>query len=248
MYLDNLGIQGAQGVPGSPGQKGDTGDKGLTGPKGEVGPQGNTGQKGTNGLQGPTGSISGPVGGAEALEKSTGTVYVRWGHDECPPSAALVYAGIAGGAHWNDSGGGSNPQCLPLNPIYSDISSEKDDVFAARMYGGEYQLHRSIGRTSHQSDVPCAVCYSNRSTHFMLPARYICPSNWTTEYSGYLMAGRHDHRRSQFTCVDGSFKTVPNSAANVDGLLFYPVEGRCGALPCPLYNDYGELSCAVCTK
>ena len=31
-------------------------------------------------------------------ERNRGTVYVRWGHDQCPLTAQLVYNGRAGGA------------------------------------------------------------------------------------------------------------------------------------------------------
>lgn len=247
-----LGIQGLQGVPGSRGEKGDTGAQGPQGPKGMAGPQGITGEKGNIGVQTPVGNLSGPVGAIGDLEKmlakTAGTVYVRWGHDECPSSATLVYTGRAGGSRFNERGGGSNPQCLPLKPTYLLRSNEKDDIYTARMYGGEYQLYRVIGKASHQNDVPCAVCYANRSAQFMLPAQHTCPGNWTTEYHGYLMAARHDHHRSQFTCVDKAFKSVPGSSANQDGYLFYLVEGRCGTLPCPPYDETSELTCAVCTK
>ena len=55
--------------------------------------------------------------------------------------------------------------------------------------------------------------------------------------------------RSQFTCLDIALKPVNGPLiANHDGLLFYFVEGRCGSLPCPPYDNTKELSCAVCTK
>lgn len=136
-----------------------------------------------------------------------------------------------------------------MNPAYLAINSDrKDEVFTATMYGGEYQMHDTVGRSSHQGNVPCAVCHANRSAQFMLPAQYSCPTDWITEYHGYLTAARHDLRRTQFTCVDHSFKIVNNSIANEDGLLFYTVQGRCGSLPCPPYVETKELTCAVCTK
>ena len=244
------GIQGEQGA------LGEKGGPGLQGPKGEMGPQGSTGAKGDVGSQGIMGKVSpestGPVGGTddlgEMLQKSVGTVYTRWGHDECPSSASLVYSGRAGGSRHDEKGGGANPQCLPLNPTYLSINSGKDNVFTATIHGGEYQMHRQIGRGSHQSNVPCAVCYANRSAHFMVPAQHSCPNSWTTEYFGYLMASRHDLHRTHYTCVDRSFKAVPNSSANEDGFLFYTVEPRCGSLPCPPYDETKELTCAVCTK
>ena len=42
---------------------------------------------------------------------------VRWGHDQCPSTAQLVYSGRAGGLNWDQSGG-SNPHCLPLDPNF----------------------------------------------------------------------------------------------------------------------------------
>ena len=184
----------------------------------------------------------------EMIRKTTGTVYVRWGENECPQTASLVYSGRAGGSKFDVKGGGANPQCLPEDPTYLKVTNQRDDTFSATIYGAEYQMHKKIGRGSHQSDVPCAVCYVNRSAQFMLPAQHTCPANWTTEYFGYLMASRHDHYRTQYTCVDASFKPVPNSLANEDGYLFYTVQARCGSLPCPKYDEIRELTCAVCTK
>ena len=121
------------------------------------------------------------------------------------------------------------------------------------MYGAEYESHtdsNSYLHGRHNTDVPCAVCYvAQRSTVYMLPAKYTCPTGWTREYYGYLMAEYHGgSHRSQFTCVDVALKPVPGSAANQNGLLFHFTEGRCGSLPCPLYDESRELSCAVCTK
>ena len=82
----------------------------------------------------------------------------------------------------------------------------------------------------------------------MVPAKYTCPTGRTREYYGYLMAEGSTHYRSQYTCMDIAFKPVTGSLANKEGLLFYFVEGRCGSLPCPPYDETKELSCAVCTK
>ena len=183
-------------------------------------------------------------------ERNGGTVYVRWGHDQCPSTAQLVYSGRAGGPYYNQHGGGSNPQCLPLDPNFlTPISGSQN---RALMYGAEYQTDTDSNSHVHgrtNTDVPCAVCHvSNRTAVYMVPAKYTCPSGWTREYYGYLMAEHHTHRRSQFTCVDTAFKSVTGSSANHNGLLFYFVEGRCVSLPCPPYDNTKELSCAVCTK
>ena len=63
-----------------------------------------------------------------------GAVYVRWGHDECPSTAQLVYSGRTGGSHFNQGDGGSNPQCLPLDPKFlTPISG--DQRLRALIYG-----------------------------------------------------------------------------------------------------------------
>ena len=178
-------------------------------------------------------------------------MYVRWGHDRCPSTAQLVYSGRAGGPHYTHSGGGSNPQCLPLDPNFlTPISG--DQRGRGLMYGAEYQSHtysNSHVHGRHDTEVPCAVCHvSNRTAVYMVPAKYTCPTGWTREYYGYLMSENYKYPRSQFTCVDTAFKPVTGSSADHNGLLFYFVEGRCGSLPCPPYDNTKELSCAVCTK
>ena len=244
------------GLPGPSGEKGNSGPQGVKGEMGYQGIKGDKGEKGSIGLPGPTGltGLKGATGQkgvkGNKEERNGGTVYVRWGHDQCPSTTQLVYSGRAGGSHWSHSGGGSNPQCLPLDPNFlKEISGGQG---RARMYGAEYQTrtdsnsHHLHGRDDH--DVPCAVCYvTQRSTVYMLPAKYTCPSGWTREYYGYLMAQNH-HHRSQYTCVDTAFKSVVGSSANQNGMVFYFTEGRCGSLPCPPYDETRELSCAVYTK
>ena len=79
----------------------------------------------------------------------------------------------------------------------------------------------------------------------MMLAKYTCPKGWTTEYHGYLMAERShtSHKR----CVDSSITPVIGTNHDHNGLIFYPVEGRCGSLPCPPYEETKELTCAVCS-
>ena len=186
-------------------------------------------------------------------ERNGGTVYVRWGHNQCPSTAQLVYSGRAGGPQWNQAGGGSNPQCLPLDPNFlTPISGNQQ--WRALMYGAEYETVTYSNSHVHgrqDTDVPCAVCHvSNRNAVYMVPAKYTCPSGWTREYYGYLMSSHHgsNRHRTQYTCIDTAFKSVVGSSADKNGLLFYFVEGRCGSLPCPPYDNTKELSCAVCTK
>ena len=198
------------------------------------------GMKGTKGQKGMKG---------DKEDRNGGTVYVRWGHDQCPSTAQLVYSGRAGGAD-RRQGGASNPQCLPLDPNF--LTPIRSSEYRGLMYGAEYRTWIFSGshfHGRHNADVPCAVCYvTQRSTVYMLPVKYTCPSGWTREYYGYLMPNYYQEATSEFTCVDIAFKSVPGSSAVQSGLLFHFVEGRCGSLPCPPYNNKRELSCAVCTK
>ena len=227
------GRDGRDGKDGSQGPRGRDGRDGLPGPKGMTGPPG---QKGDTGVPGPKG------------ERAGGIVYIRWGHNSCPKSGAqLVYKGRAGASAYNHQGGGGNPQCLPLDPtFYKTVSGTQNLAF---MYGAEYEATNSLVSNSDDTDVPCAVCYvPTRNALYMIPAKYDCPKDWTREYFGYLMSEHYNHQRSQFSCVDHSLTSVIGSSHKRDSLLFYPVEGVCGSLPCPPYSPDKELSCAVCTK
>jgi len=215
------------------GRDGQDGRDGIPGSRGIVGPPG---PKGDTGVPGPKG------------DKAGGVVYVRWGHNSCPDGGAqLVYAGRAGGSHYKSSGGGGNPQCLPLDPnFYKTISGAQEWGY---MYGAEYEWTNGLVANSHDTDVPCAVCHvPTRNALYMIPAKYTCPTGWTTEYFGYLMSERYSHHRSQFSCVDYNLKSVIGSSHNHNGFLFFTVEGVYGSLPCPPYTRDKELSCAVCTK
>ena len=182
-------------------------------------------------------------------------VYTRWGKTACPSTSGtqLLYAGRAAGTNHQDKGGGANYLCLPVHPQYS--------TYTAGIQGGRAYLHEveyetgGSGETGplrslNDHNVPCAVCYaSTRETVVMIPAQNTCPSSWTREYFGYLMAEALYHHRSTFECVDQSAQSVPGSIADTNGALFYHVEVKCSVgIPCPPYNTQKEVTCVVCTK
>ena len=90
----------------------------------------------------------------------------------------------------------------------------------------------------------------------MIPARMTCPSGWTREYYGYLMSEHYDkgHFRTEFICFDRNSEGIPGSEEDENGSTVYPVEAACqtvgqtGGLPCNIYSEGYELTCAVCTK
>ncbi len=72
--------------------------------------------------------------------------------------------------------------------------------------------------------------------------------SWTREYYGYLMTERHINNRNSFECVDVDAESVPGSAADSNGALFYFTEATCNGIDCPPYTLGHELACVVCTK
>ena len=153
-----------------------------------------------------------------------------------------------GGEHYTHQGGGVNYLCLPHNPKYDKYNDGHQS--AGYMYGTEYETNHIFKNNIADHEAPCVVCYvKSRGSALMMPARNVCPSGWTKEYHGYLMTEHYAHKKQRdFICVDEDAEYVPGSGANQNGALLYPVEGRCGALPCLPYVDGRELTCAVCTK
>ncbi|XP_019628200.1 PREDICTED: uncharacterized protein LOC109472786 [Branchiostoma belcheri] len=172
----------------------------------------------------------------------------------CLNICAFLVSGVAGGTHFHETGGGTNYQCLPTDPQWGTyLDGVQQNQGRAFMYGGEYQIHTNapFGSTSLlDHDVPCAVGYvPTRGSKLMIPARNTCYSGWTREYQGYLMASHYSHAGSkEFVCVDEQPETVSGGHEDKQGALFYPVEARCGSLPCPRYKEGRELTCVVCTK
>ena len=83
----------------------------------------------------------------------------------------------------------------------------------------------------------------------MIPANMTCPSSWTQEYRGYLMAGHADNHRYMFECVDRNPESLPGSAPHDPNTArFCHIESTCNALPCPPYVAGKETTCVVCTK
>ena len=211
---------GPQGVVG---EKGDRGDTGLTGPQGE------------RGLPGPA------IGGA---------AYVRWGRTVCPSDQGteLVYSGRAGGSYWNHKGGGANYLCLPDDPDHLQYESGAQET--GYIYGVEYRTRTFQPlRNVDYHNVPCAVCYvTTRATLLMIPAKVNCPTNWTIEYTGYLMSTHHSFYRSTYECVDKDPEFVSGlNVADSNSAFISHVEPHCSGLSCPPYDAGKELTCVVCS-
>ena len=151
-------------------------------------------------------------------------------------------------SYFTHKGGGANYLCLPNDPSYLQYRSGTQSL-RDYLYGTEYEtLDRPVSAFNNHN-VPCAVCYvSTRGTVLMIPVKTTCPSSWTQEYNGYLMAERFTHHRSTHECVDQNPESVPGGVGSQDEALFYHVEATCTAIACPPYTAGRELACTVCTK
>ena len=255
--------------PGPPGPKGSKGDRGSAGEPGPVGPIGRPGEfgrpgppgnNGIPGVPGPPGEsgrdgFPGPKGlkgdpGSPSLpglvpEATGGSVYTRWGHTTCPSleGTVEVYNGYAAGSFYHTKGGGANHLCLPRRPRY------------LQFIPGIGSLNPKLGPVEYQTrgldeyNAPCAVCSTERPMILMIPGTVDCPEGWTTEYFGYLMAGREDLHTSTFICVDSNATTLEGSEGHTPNSAdVYRVEVDCGVIPCPPYSSEKELTCVVCSK
>ncbi|XP_060590518.1 uncharacterized protein LOC132745585 [Ruditapes philippinarum] len=176
-----------------------------------------------------------------------GTTYIRWGHTTCPGKAVLVYDGYVAGSYYAHNGTASNPLCLPKDPDYEKQTNGFQ--YAARIYGAEYKTSTyPHWQYLHNHEIPCAVCPIPRNNVLMVPGKNCCHDNYILEYKGFLMAEHYSHASSsEFVCVDGNPETLEGTHQNLNGKLFYFVEGECGSLRCDPYKNGWELTCAVCS-
>ena len=191
--------------------------------------------------------LGGGAGGGRGYG-GPGVTYTRWGKRSCPRKATLVYEGYAGGGSYNQKGNGANYLCMPRNPQYLSLTNLP---YCSYLYGAEYETGNKVfSGTTHDYNVPCAVCHVRKSTKIMIPGRYSCPSSWTREYFGYIMTSHYNHPQTvQYECVDSTPDLVPGSRSNRNGALFYFVGAVCNhGLPCGPYVARKAITCAICTK
>ena len=105
----------------------------------------------------------------------------------------ILYSGRAGGSSDTHKGGAANYLCLPNDPDHLQYQS---GVQGHGHIGGVEYWYAGFPLLSslNNHNVPCAVCYvATRSVAVMVPAKTQCPTDWTVEYVGYLMAEHHNH-------------------------------------------------------
>jgi len=185
---------------------------------------------------------------AAAVTAKIGSVYTRWGRTVCDSDSALIYSGFSAGTYYTTVGGGSNYQCMPLDPEYSEyVPGGHNSVIG----GVEYQTH-SILKSVFDHNVPCARCYTSKSATMMIPGKRSCPSTWKVEYAGYLMTEHSTHHRSTYECVDSEPETITGGEGDLRGAHFYFVKADCDDVGstghCPPYNRDKPITCVVCSK
>jgi len=159
-----------------------------------------------------------------------------------------------GGPKYDNGGGGPNYQCLPEEPEWDDFV--QGEQTASRIYGVEYERSHSqdvFDDTNsgsvprYNNPAPCAVCYVNRHSILMVPAKMQCPDGWRKEYGGFLVGDLYGRYRTDYVCFDKA-PEIAVGRTNGDQGVIYPVEVICGTLPCSKYINYREMTCVVCSK
>jgi len=197
-----------------------------------------------------------------SVSGAAGAVYTRWGSAECPAAAKVVYKGFVGGSHYSQVGSGHEYLCMPEAPHWGKTVTG-DQGWTGYIYGTEYELagdynkdkspfsfEFNSGASIHNNDVPCAVCVNpNSYVSLMIPATQDCSKfNWNHEYTGYLASTDKTYYGREYLCVDAAPQVIQGGAPDLNGALFFPVQARCGSLPCPAYVEWWELTCSVCSK
>ena len=177
-------------------------------------------------------------------------MYTRWGSTECPDTADPMYYGTVASSHYA-YGGTISYLCLINKPKFLETKSGQQ-VERSRLYGTEFgTIDMPDPNFSTKDNVPCAVCDAFKAKNIMMvPGTYECPPFWTTEYTGYLMAGYYGtlYRRKETICVDKKPDKVPGTSSIDTASLLFFTESTCTGIKCAPYSLGAELACAVCSK
>ncbi len=195
-------------------------------------------------LGAPVGAPPDPPPGAAGA-----TVYTRWGRNDCPTGANLLYSGVAAGSNFGQPGSGANLQCLSTQPD-TDIGSP-DFNGGALLYVATYQGTVAVPEFGDVLGdvVPCAVCErTGAAISIVHPGRDTCPASMNLEYPGFLMGTSWDQAKGEFVCVD---QAPQSGGPGALGHLLYTAEVACSGsntLCVSGYTPSSEVTCSVCTK
>lgn len=136
--------------------------------------------------------------------------------------------------------------CLPDDPDYLNHTADTVQGHSF-LTGAEF---RTLARPDlTNQNCPCAVCYTQRATTLMIPAKTVCPPSWTLEYVGYLITKFKTQGFLEYACLDENPEFVPGESRITGGVTIHLVEVSCNTgLACPPYHAGKEVFCVVCTK
>ena len=182
----------------------------------------------------------------------SGVIYTHWGSNKCTGNLTdTLYSGTVVSSRYSE-GGTNSYLCLIPRPKFYEVKSGHQ-AERTKLYGTEFgnKAYSPDENFSTKDDVSCAVCDSYKKKNIlMVPGTYECPLYWTTEYTGYLMAGYYSgsYRRKETICVDKNPRFVPGTSATINGANLFFVESTCTGIKCAPYELGAELTCAVCSK
>jgi hypothetical protein len=189
-----------------------------------------------------------------------GTSFIRWGRTVCPTGSRLLFKGYMAGKDINKTGSGGNILCAHEDPRFVRGVPGRALGYSGALRGFELHLEAAHANLfSNQNvpdgnligqDLPCVVCYVAEATDkLVITGRPDCgTTGYNLMYSGFLTseAEWEGRQAGEYVCLDESPEgRVGGSAADTNAVL-YPVEVRCGSLPCNPYIDGMEVTCAVC--
>ena len=167
----------------------------------------------------------------------------------------ICFSGFIGSSNrYSAVKGGANYVCLPDNSdpkygvTYSSLARPLEDRHRARIDGIKYGSTELFKNRNVRGTALCAACRVTKKTSAItVPGTTECPSGWTLEYKGFLMAESSARFRTEFICVDEDAESTRSSSRrSTIGTLNY-VESMCGTLNCTIFKAHYEMACAVCT-
>ena len=179
--------------------------------------------------------------------------YIRWGHNECPPTPGTtkVYEGFAAGTYDTNNTSTSCNLCLPVSQGHNHYSHTASQYGGMEMYTVHGMVYNTFVPKRKNRGVACTLCkVSTRNTVVMIPATDQCSmlmdssgDSWTKEYDGYLMQA--SGAGSDYYCVDYDMRHFHNSQQNF-ATLSHVAAGKDGP-QVSSHNPQKVLSCVVCT-
>jgi len=156
---------------------------------------------------------------------------------------------MASGAY-NHNGSGYNELCMhPQGEKVAGASGGNQN--GALLYGVEYENTGAVDK-NHDKDAACVVCQhkSPERVPYVQWGRKTCSNGHKTEYYGVIMSDHHNHKKSEFICVDWerAFHKTNNNGNQNGGLLYTTeMEAQGGSADDLAYGQDRELSCVLCS-